>query len=253
MPPNDGAGGEEAATQNEDGKDTGNIDQALSNLKTEFSRKVGNISEALTKQNEQIAAMLEAQQQQQVVVPPTTQDDTGIGDLLYADPDKAVETIVEKVASKVTQRVDSKQAQQQAAQAAVVKIQSQYPELADQASDAYKLAEKYYDKLPAALVGTAEGAELALMRAASEQGLVAMSKRSRGDESDDFTLDGEGARRRSSGKRGKQDDAVDPKTLGFAQLMGKNTKDPKYIASLKDANKRQDWGSWASAEGDDSE
>lgn len=219
------------------------VDTTLKNMKSEFSRKIENLSSSLAQQNQQMEALLGRMQQQ--AAPPEVNDN--IADLIYSDPASAVNKIVEKV----TKQVETKHQQTATAQQTVVKLQGEYPELGDMRTNAYKAAERYYDQLPATLKGTAEGAEIALMRAVREEGLMPKGKRER-TESEDFSLDGEGARRNvePKGAKGKKSE-IDPRTLGFADLMGKNIKDPKYLERLKKESTRESWNKWQTVEGEE--
>lgn len=241
---------DESVTESTDAVETtgdiNSIDLGLKNIKSEFSRKMENMSTVLEQQNKQIEALLGQMQSKNATV--TESVDENIGDLIYQDPNAAINKIVDKV----TKQVDSRNQTLVAAQNTVSRLQGEYPELADQRTNAYKVAEKYYDQLPSNLKGTAEGAEIALMRAVREEGLIPKSKRERVNGEDDFSLDGTGARKANNGKpaRGKATE-IDPATLGFAQLMGKNIKDPKYVERLKKEASRDNWNKWQTVEGEE--
>lgn len=246
--------GKDDGTDNDNGTDGAagststqedNVDTTLKNMKSEFSRKIENLSSSLAQQNQQMEALLGRMQQQ--VAPPEASED--IANLIYSDPASAVNKIVERV----TKQVETKHQQTSTAQQTVVKLQGEYPELGDMRTTAYKAAERYYDQLPATLKGTAEGAEIALMRAVREEGLMPKGKRDQQrTDGEDFSLDGEGARRNvePKGARGKKSE-IDPRTLGFAELMGKNVKDPKYIERLKKESTRESWNKWQTVEGEE--
>lgn len=225
---------------NSEQKTESGIDGALKNLKSEFSRKIENLSTTITSQNQQMEALI-AKLNSNNSASNTKTETVDLGELIYQNPNEAVNKITERVVDNVNKRTQ----QEINTRNTVTRLQNEYPELLDASSTAYKSAEKYYDSLPTNLRGTPEGAEIALMRAVKEEGLVPKNKRN-SDSNEDFSMDGSGARRVNS-KRGKPDTEIAPETLGFAQLMGKNIKDPKYLERIKKESKRN-FNKWSSVE-----
>lgn len=87
--------------------------------------------------------------------------------------------------------------------------------------------------LPTSMQDTAEGYEMAVLKAVAKSGLLAKSKRQTVDDDVSFGS-GSGSRREETKTKVK----VSKETLAFAELMGRDIKDPKVLASLEQAANR---------------
>jgi len=203
----------------------------------------------------QVTAMIEAQNakfeamQQQILegqkpvapaAPPAEDDD----DLLYSDPAafkrKLREDITKEVAGTISTQQAAHQQKQNELSGAVAKLNSEYPELSNASSDLAKKAVEINNSLDASLQGTAAGARLAILQAASELGVSAKSKRPKGND-DDFTLSGGSG----GGKPRKSEGKVGDMTLEFAKLLGVDTEDKKTVERLNKYSKRDNWGKYS--------
>ncbi len=202
----------------------------VQNLKSEFSRKFDNI----VQQNQELNARLEAILGQ--IKPSSSQPEKPLKELMYEDPDAAIQVIEQRVESRVAKKVDLNQA----TQSAILNMSAQFPEFKEDGSAAQKLVIDKFNNLRQDLKGTPEGAQLAMSQAAMELGLIPASRRQKANASDDFSV--------SSGKGGgsssgnaptkKQKSTVAPETIAFAQLMGMNPEDPKLLERLESHAKR---------------
>lgn len=91
--------------------------------------------------------------------------------------------------------------------------------------------------LPQALQDTAAGYEVAVLKAVSRAGLIPKSKRQTVDA--DVSLGSSNSSRPREERRVK----VSEKTLQLAELMGRDTSDPKVLKGLEDAANRS-YGRW---------
>lgn len=161
--------------------------------------------------------------------------------LIYDNPDEYARLIEERAASRAEKRIMDKLQSTRQQDYKAASMQTQFPELKDENSEAYRTATREYDALPKHMQGTAEGLELAVQRAANQLGLVPANKRKQTRVSDDYIPPTTNTGRRTSAR----DKDLDPKALEFGQLLaqatGRDPNDPKLIEGLKQASKRTDW------------
>lgn len=230
---------EEVSSEQEQGNDEQEIVDPIKNMKAEFDRKTATIAEQQRQTQSQLEAILaEVQRSMAPKEPPRKADK----DLIYEDPEKYARQIREDAVREATETVTKQYQASQAVQSAVASLQSQYPEFAQDGSEASKLAVEKAGRLPAKLKGTAEGARLAMLEAAQELGLVMSSKR-RTNVSQEEPVTGNRSSTTSSQAR-KPTGKVDEKTKAFAELLGLDFNDPKQVALLEKASTRKNWKSY---------
>lgn len=213
----------------------------IKNLKSEYGRKFENLSAQLAQLTSQLQQASEARQQ------PAQTQVKPIRELLYEDPDQAARLIKEEAVREAETRITGRFEKQQALQNKLMELSTEFPEFRDQNSDAFQKAREFYSTLPSGLKDTAEGAEIAMQRAALQLGLTPASKR-RKSGSDDYvgSSTGSGSGRRNTSA--KDEVAEDTKTFAaiLANASGRDFNDPKLQEGLKQASKRKDWRRYSS-------
>jgi hypothetical protein len=225
---------EDNQNQNDEnqGSETPNED-LLNNFKQEVNRKNENMSS-------QIDQLAQSQKQILDAISGLSQKGQSGESLedgdeydFFSDPNKATEKIASKVTEKVMGTINkSNQAQeevQRKQQEVIGELVSNFPELNDGSSDMYKRTVDHFNKMPDAQRKDPISYKIAAQQAAIELGVKPLSQR--GD-SGEFAFGSN-----SGGKRSKSN-KIEPETLAFAQLMGKNINDSKYLERLKKASKR---------------
>lgn len=219
----------------------------VKNLQAEMQRKIDNQQTLIEQSSRETKAQLDAilaslNKQAPAKAAPTKK----LGDMLFDDPDAAINQIAEQVGNSVTQRVMGQVSSQTQMTQAAAQLESEYPEFADRTSEHFKRVESYYKSLPQNLQGTPQGLENAAYRAAAEYGLIPKSKRQVAASSDDFSMPSGGSARRQSAK--EKSGEMKPEQLAFAQLLGAPLNDPKFKEVYKKAAARTEWNKYKGEE-----
>jgi hypothetical protein len=202
----------------------------VKNIKAEFERKLGNVTEQLRAQSEMLQRTLE-QMQAAKNTPAAAEEE--------------IDPIVNPVAYKQAIKEEAKREMRseiqlsQATQNEVARIQGMYPEFGENGSEAAKMALDKFKSLPSHLKGTPEGAKLVLMETAAEMGLIPASRRRKSEAEDDYTVGG-GSSGTNRPQR-QQATKLDNKTLAFAELIGLDINNPETRKSLESRTKRRNW------------
>lgn len=207
----------------------------IRNLKAEFSRKHANMEAQQAETNAQLQAIL-AEVQKSMKGPEAPKKSAR--ELVFDDPEEFVRSVEETATRKATEAVTQQYQASQKVQNTVTEFTQRFPEFAQEGSEAVMLATKYASQLPSKLKGTAEGAENAMSRAALELGLVAASKR-KTQVSDEPVIGSRGSGQASSPS--KPGAKIDKDTMAFAELLGADFNDPKFMAELNKAAGRKDY------------
>lgn len=153
------------------------------------------------------------------------------------DPLEDADAFAAYVAEKASNAVSQKSDTQSAITMTVNKIQREYPEFQDDNSEETKAVLAEHNKLPKHLRNTPEGAELAMMKVIASKGLMPLAKRNKTErEREEFSLSGNGNGTRRPNKQEKTE--VDPATLEWSKLLGRNTDDPEFKKRIEQASKR---------------
>lgn len=224
----------------------------LYNLKMETSRKMEALQAQLAEQNKRSEAMLQAMiqlQQQKAAAKQdiaSSEDEFDVGIDPIDDPKKYAARVAAKAAEKATKKVQEEQARasqvQAEQQAALLNLVGDYPELNDANSELHKQALQLSQSMPEGYRNSSIGLKAAVREAAANLGVLPVSKRTKTNDSDDFSVDSGAAEGRQSKRSTKKDDSeVDSNMLAFAELLGRPVDDPKYIERLKKTAQRKDW------------
>jgi hypothetical protein len=131
----------------------------------------------------------------------------------------------------------------------VMELTSEFPEFAKGNSEASSIAQRIHAGLPEHLKNTAEGAELAIAKAAMQLGLMPASKRRAPKGEDDSYVppsSGNPSRRRQSDEGSVSDEAYT-----FAHLLNESIgrkMDDKAKSNLKKYAQRKNWSKYDSGE-----
>jgi len=230
-------------------KSGGEESQDPNNLKAEFSRKVQNLQEANQKLSDEFGTVSTKLDQlvnqvaiQQTQAEPQTQAQVqgeSMEDLWLTDPQKAhlLQRKMDREEDRKENRADALAQQQKTA--VLGQLVADYPELSDQQSPMYKQAMQMANELPAHLRDSAEGYKLAASSAAQQLGVLPMTHRKKADSAVEFMSGAgnpglsEGADSRGAGVK------LPDEMLRFAQAMGKNVSDKKYLEKLKNFQRKR--------------
>lgn len=214
----------------------------VKNLKSEYGRKF----EGVTSQLQQLSQQLQELASQRNQPAPAIRQQTSIRDRIYDDPDGVINEAVSRAKSEALQEAESLLNNRQNMQNAVYRMTSEYPELAQSENQA--LVQRIHNSLPASIRNTPEGAELALSRAAAEQGLIPASRRRKPAGADDsYIPPSSGSPRRDQPKEGKLND----EQLTFVHLLNQSIGRPVDEKVLKNATKyagRKTWTKFSGGE-----
>lgn len=215
------------------------VEQRLKNQHSEFDRKIKNIQQLIEDQNRNFSTVLNT-----IAAAPAqrAKPDKKLQELIYDDPEEYARIVSENAKKEALEQVNRVVGQQQQQQLVLNQLVSDYPELADQGNDMTKRAIEIFKNLSDAEKTMPNSYKLAVREAAAEFGVLPSSKRSRSSSDDSFSFSGgSGSQRSSSEQKESRNAKLSDATLAFAQAIGKNTDDPKYMERLKKAAGRKDW------------
>lgn len=225
-----------ADEDNKQSSQTPDINQAVAGLKSELDSKLAAVTELLKAQNAQNAqayAELKA-----AVAPPKPKGP------LFEDGDLYdASKIEEKVSRTAAEIADAAISRNNRVNAKIYELQQKYPEIQSD-PEVQKQVVAAHDAIPKALQGTPEGYEMAVLKTASERGLLPKAKRQQAEIDEPIagggsSPSGEGARERRASK-GK----VAQETLEFAALLGRPVDDPEYQKRLASHVQRDTYGKY---------
>lgn len=216
----------------------------VKNLKSEVSRKFDNL-------NSQFAALNQSLQQLAAErAPRQPTQEKPLRELMYDDPDAAAELITQRAVQRADEIITSKNERQQAMQGRINELTNQYPEFAQGNGEATLTAQRIHSTLPKNLQNTAEGAELAIQRAAMELGLVPVSRRRKPVGADDGYIPPSSGSPR--GRAPSKDREMTDEEFTFAYLLnesiGRNFNDEKVQKNLKKYSQRKTWNKYGTGD-----
>ena len=201
------------------------------NLKSEMDRKLGNMASQLTELTETLKTKF--------IDPPnpnrvdSNSKKQSFKEKFYNDEDAAVD----ELRSEIKQDIRQELGQERKQTSILSSLYSDYPELTDLQNPLTQRAiaiHKGYDKADQA---NPTSLRLAALEAAQELDILPVRKRK--SNQDEWTGHS-GTNTNTSAPRQKRGE-IPAETLGFAEAMGMNTKDPKVVEKLKERSKRQNW------------
>jgi hypothetical protein len=224
---------------NEQGDQGKGVDETLKNLKSEFARK----QDLVGKELEQIKNMLGGLTQQQQAA---NQRHKVVDDADIPDPILNPKAYKDYLKNEIMQETSQALNQNNQRQGQLSALVQNYPELQDANAELTKKAVENYSRLSNEEKMSPNAYRFAVQDAAAELGVLAMSKRSNNkndDDGDSFTTNsGSYNSNKPSSKQNRNSEKIDEATLAFAQAIGKDTSDPKYIESLKKIKaERKNW------------
>lgn len=212
-----------ADEDNKNAPDQKAFTEAIGTLRSETDTKLAEITAQLKAQNETFARGFQALMPRSAPEPQIDDGDVldprGLRDKILAEANRTVEQVLNEERRK---------------NVTLANLAKEYPEINTDAKfqDSVVEAQK---SLPQSIRDTADGYELAVMKAVAKQGILPKSKRT--EESDDgYTAPA--AASSSQRPRAQSKEKVDDRTLAVAQLLGRNIDDPKVRKGLEEASKR---------------
>jgi hypothetical protein len=229
-------------TTSSGGAPAANTEDPVKQIKSEFSRKTDNIASQLQAQQAKIDQIMNAVIAQQQAMSRPHQEEREIDPI--DDPKAFARKIKEdakREAMQEVQQYSQSQAQQNAQQQQVLNsLVQDYPELNDRSSDLFMKAQEIQATMSESERYSPTAIRAAVREAAGEVGLLPMKKRTNKN-NDDFTVSSESSSRSTTKSRSKETELA-PETLAFAEAIGMNINDPKYLEKLKAAASRKSWG-----------
>lgn len=230
--------------------ENGSDQDAIKNIKSEFNRKIENISKMMEDNNKQFTSVIEQLMAQNKPAPQPDNSEDDLEDLMYSNPAEFKRRIAEQVKGEIsqtlTQQQEAERAQAQAVNQVLSTMQQRFPEYGDQNSELSQTAIKIYDSLPDNVkADPASAYRIAMSDAAIELGVLPVDKRRKVQGDEDFSLDGGGDRRMSSKRRKSgEKGSIAEGTKIFSQLLGQDPDDPKTKERLEKAANRRSWGKY---------
>jgi hypothetical protein len=218
-------------TDANDGDNAQEVDP-IKNVKAEMDRKMKNLTEQMTLQNQELikaitslkAAPVQQEKKQEV----------SLADLQYSDPEAYARRIADMAAEAASSRVNASNAVNNT----LAQMVSEYPELGNQNSEMYQKAVSAYNALSDSEKNSSSGIRLAIREAAADLGLVPASKRRKQD--DDFSFGGDVSNNQNNqNKKREKKVEISEETLALSKLLGRDPNDPKVKAGLEKAIKRK--------------
>lgn len=216
----------------------------ITNLKAEFNRKLSNLEEQNARLEQLIKMSLSSGSSPKTVHTPNVEPDAKLSDLIYTDPEKAAAIIQNKALESANNMVNQRMADKTAREQVAFQLVQEYPELNDQSSELYQETVKAYNKLSDTERLSPNSYKLAAREAAAVLGVLPNSKRQTSD-NDNYSMKGSGSAGAGGRQpRGSRKSDIDPMTLEFSRLLGRDTSDPKVIDGLKKATERNAWNKY---------
>lgn len=210
----------------------------------QMQKKFDDFSSSFTKKLDALFAKLDSVPARQVVQTPANEPD--LESLMITDPKAAAALIKEQAKKEILGEVGKQTRAQQEFNNSFSSLSQDYPEILSASSQLYVRAKELLGQYSKG-ENDAEALERAVFKAANELGVVPMKARKSSSTSDDDSFSGSGSG--TEGNRGnrrdrkQKDDELSPETLAFAQMLGKNVSDPKYLEKLKEISKKRT-GNW---------
>lgn len=213
-----------------DNKETSPNDQKIQGVtKSELDAKLGEVQQQLQAMNSQFAEGL--QTLASAVKPPQKVQSAFSDDVVY-DPAKLESAVTQKAGEIATQMLQK----ERDLNTTIYNMAQDYPEIQSDPA-IQKAVREAQAALPASMRDSAFGIETAILKAVTKAGLVPKSRRQVIDDEVSVSGTRSEATRSSSGKKQK----IDPKTLEFAQLLGRDISNPDVLKGLEEATQRESY------------
>ena len=215
---------------------------ALTNVKAEMNRKLGNIEAQIKSQNEAMLAQINALLAK--TAPPKEESTVSkakkpLKDLINDDPEEYARHVQEEARASAERLIEERTKKANEQQAVLSQLTSEYPELNDMNSELTKLAVEKYKGLG---LDSPVGYRAAVAEAAAELGVRPKSKRKAESNDEAFSLgSGSGGRGTGEARVSPQQEAV---MRDLAKKFGVNWEDKDTRDRLKKNHGRKSYGRW---------
>lgn len=165
--------------------------------------------------------------------PQKQEEEEDLSTTILVDPAKAVSRLTSQITEKVMGAMSNQNSKRDSFQSKFAQLQADYPEVANSSSELHTRAKELMAESEAGEYDSA-ALERAVLRAASEKGIMAMKHRKvdKTEDNDDYMGGGGSSGSSPSERKNKRSGKLDPKTVAFASLVGVNVKDPKVLERL---------------------
>lgn len=221
---------------NEDDKNAPDLD--LKGFKSEIDTKFSSVADQLKALQ---AGWQESMQTVTDAIINTRTQKVDPPEDIYVDPDEAarLEKVKRSAVEEATRSTQALLAKERERDRVLASYAAQYPEMQTPSSAFNKAILEAHKSIPKSLQETAEGYEMAILRAASQLGVVPKDKRQSSDES--FTFGGGPSGEPRSKAKSKE---LEEGTVMLAQLINQaagRPVDDKVLEGIKQASKREKW------------
>ena len=206
-------------------------------LKAEMDTRFQQQSEVLEKLSSTQAELLEALRnppQPEPNLEPTSSEPEDLKDLIYTDPQRAVDIITKRTKEETLAAVKEQTSTQNQQAEVLNSLVNDYPELGDESSDLYKKAIENYKNLTPSEKDSITGYKIAVQGAALDMG-VRPKKYRKTASADDFTFPGGG---QGAGRSEQNDTKITGFAAEFARKAGFDTSDPAFIKQYNEGRKK---------------
>jgi len=242
MPPEESTNTETKETKPADNKE-------LESVKADFTSQLKALQDntsdqftRLTQSTEQLNSYMKQNQdrEQKVVNQGKSEADA---ELWLTDPEVAAKKMRAEMKAELKAEMQEDQkatvAQNSQVQGTFNEIAKEFPELYQANGELQKRANEYFMKDPSAANPHPNLVSSCVYRAAMDLGLKPLSQRTENEE--DFSGS---VNDKNDKKSGEKSDKLDPKMLEFAEHLGKDITDEKYLARLTKHKGRKNWGQY---------
>lgn len=242
--------GNEKEGQNTPESQDGDKSRSQESIIAEMNRKFSKLNEDNARMSqilEQLAARQQAKPSYEANKS-SVDEEKELADLVYTNPAEYGRRISERATKQATQVVQQTIQAQQQTNNVLTQLASEYPELADNASELTVKAVNIYKNMPETDRASTLAYKIAVRDAAAELGLLPKSKRPKdggnepnvGNSNSAVNEVVKGQQRNAS----KSNNKLDDKTLEFAKLMGLDTSKKEVVERLTKRNERKNWGKY---------
>jgi len=198
--------------------------EGLAELRSDIDTKLLAVQEQLKAMNQSYAQGLDNIAQR--MTSPTREETIDDSDVF--SPAK----LRDKILTEATRTTNEILAENRKKDLAIYQMTQEYPEIQSDPKLQNQITEAL-KTLPKSMQETADGYEIAILKAVAKQGILPKSKRPTPNSSDDFSMSS-----RSAGGRPKAREKVAAETLAISELLGRDIKDPEVLKRLEEATNR---------------
>lgn len=225
--------------------DSNQAPDPITNIKGEMNRKFGNLESQMAemkKSNDALAAAIKNRDAAASVnQPAASAKDSDIDTEWFENPAAARTKLKEELRTEMRQENDENSRRQ----GTIAELVGQFPELSNGEHEFTKRAVEIYNSMSDSEKRSPISYKAAVNQAALEKGVIPKSKRQDPEESDDFTLSGNGSSGvRQTERARNRGSKIDQATVDFGRLVGLDMDDEKVKERIKTSHGRRSYGKY---------